>query len=192
MQFNEGDPKFDDVSEDLDEAGAEPGLAVSVPQFFELFRPLLEVLADGCDWKVADASEAVADRLGLDDEVRALTLQSGRLLFENRIRWAVTSLSKAELVDLIGPSTVRITNDGRAVLDTEEQIDRDFLLRTRPSYAAWHVDMGLKEPKPVSEVEAGAAVWMVRAGRGGVYAALLAFEWVYRRGGLMVIPAQQR
>ena len=72
----------------------------------------------------------------------------GACLFENRVRWAVTSLSKAELAELVGPSTVRISDDGRAVLETDEQIDRDFLLRTRPSYAAWHVDMGVEEPKP--------------------------------------------
>src|ERR1019366_8724285 len=121
------------------------------------------------DWKVPDASEAVADRVGLDEDARALTLQSGRLLFENRVRWAVTNLSKAELADVVGPSTVRITSDGQAALDTDEVIDRDFLLRTCPSYADWHVDMGIKAPKPPATA-AGAVVWMGRAGRGGVYA----------------------
>ena len=82
---------------------------------------------------MADASQAVADRLGLDAEARALTLRSGRGLVENRVRWAFTSLSKAELADLVGPSTIRITKDGRTVLDIDERIDRDFLLRTRPT-----------------------------------------------------------
>jgi hypothetical protein len=170
MSLSEGETELAVESDELDETGAEPAVAARVPQFFKLFRPLLEVLADGADWNVPAASELVADRLGLDDEARAITLASGGLLFLNRVRWAVTSLLKAELVDLVGPSTVRITQDGQAVLRTDEQIDRDFLLQTRPTYAAWHVDMGIKEPKAASEVEAGAAVWMVRAGRGGVYA----------------------
>jgi hypothetical protein len=141
-----------------------------VPQFFALFRPLLEVLSDGADWNVPKAAEAVADRIDLDHDARRLQLRTGRLLFENRVRWGVTNLLKAELVELVGPSTVRITNDGSAVLARDESIDRDFLLRTCPSYAAWHVDMGIEEPKSASDAEAGAAVWMVRAGRGGVYA----------------------
>ena len=130
---------------------------------------MLELLADGREWKIPDAAQAVAEGLGLGDEARTLRLRSGRLLFENRIRWAVTNLSKAELAELVGPSTVRISDDGRAVLETDEQIDRDFLLRTRPSYAAWHVDMGIEEPT-IAKPEPGAGVWMVRAGRGGAYA----------------------
>jgi hypothetical protein len=158
-----------DVSEELDEATADPGVAAGIPQFFDLFRPLLEVLADGSDWKLPDAAEVVADAIGVGEEARTLRLRSGRLLFENRIRWAFTCLSKAELAELVGPSTVRITNDGRAVVQTEARIDRDFLLQTRPTYAAWHVDMGIEEPRP-AEGEAAGGVWMVRAGRGGVYA----------------------
>jgi hypothetical protein len=166
VEYSEGEFPLEGVAEELDEAGADLGVAARIPQFVELLRPLLEVLADGRDWKVADASEAVADRLGLDAEARALTLRSGRGLFENRVRWAFTSLSKAELADLVGPSTIRITEDGRPVLDIDERIDRDFLLRTRPTYAAWHVDMGIEDPG-TAEAALGSVVWMVRAGRGG-------------------------
>jgi hypothetical protein len=169
VEHHDGELELDDGAEELEDAGADPGIAARVPQFFDLFRPLLEVLADGRDWKIPDAAEAVADRIGLDNEARALKLGSGRLLFENRVRWAFTSLSKAQLAELVGPSTIRVTTDGRAVLDTDETIDRDFLLRTRPSYAAWHVDMGIEEPTSAM-ADAGAVVWMVRAGRGGVYA----------------------
>ena len=107
------------MSEELDEATADPGVAAGIPQFFDLFRPLLEVLADGSDWKLPDAAEVVADAIGVGEEARTLRLRSGRLLFENRIRWAFTCLSKAELAELVGPSTVRITNDGRAVVQTD-------------------------------------------------------------------------
>lgn len=169
MEYDEGELELEDASDDVAEPGAGPAVASVIPQFFELLRPLLAVLAGGRDWKVPDASEAVADQLGLDDDARALRVRSGRLLFENRIRWAFTNLSKAGLAELVGPSTIRITNDGRTALDTEEEIDRDFLLRTRPSYAAWFVDMGIEEPKPAEEA-AAAGVWMVRAGRQGVYA----------------------
>ena len=160
----------DESPEELEEAGADAEVAARIPPFFDLLRPLLEVLADGRDWRVQDASGAVAERIALDEEARRLTLpRSERLVFENRVRWAFTSLSKAELAELVGPSTIRITQDGRAVLESSEVIDRDFLLRTRPSYAAWFVDMGIREPRQLPS-EGEARVWMVRAGRGGVYA----------------------
>ena len=124
MEYEEGAPELDDASEELDEEGADPGVAGRIPQFSKLFRPLLELLADGRDWKVPDAALAVADELGLGEEARTLRVQTGRLLFENRVRWAVTSLSKAELVELVGPSTVRISDDGRAVLETDEPSKR--------------------------------------------------------------------
>ena len=95
-------PNANGVSEELDEASADPGAATRTPQFFELFRPLLEVLADGREWKIPDAAQAVAEGLGLGEDARTLRLRSGRLLFENRVRWAVTSLSKAELAELVG------------------------------------------------------------------------------------------
>jgi len=168
----EGENDLADVSDEFEEPGVEPVAAAVLPQFFELFRPVLEVLSDGVDWNVPEAAGAVGDLVHLDQDARRLTHSSGRLVFENRIRWALTNLLKAELVELVGPSTVRITNDGRAVLEAEESINRDFLVRNRPSYAAWQVDMGIKEPKSAVDSEAGRTAWMVRAGRGGVYAPL--------------------
>ena len=145
MEYEGDELAVDEESDELEQGKVGAGVAEEIPQFFELFRPLLEVLADGGDWKVADASEAVADRVGLDEAARQLTLPSGRLLFENRVRWAFTSLSKAELAELVGPSTIRITSDGGSVLASDEVIDREYLLRTRPSYAAWFVDMGIEQ-----------------------------------------------
>src|SRR4051794_29475398 len=123
VEYGEEEIELGDALDDVVEVPARPTAASAVPQFFDLLRPLLAVLADGGNTKVPDASDAVADRLGLDEEARTLRLRSGRLLFENRIRWAVTNLSKAGLVELVGPSTVRITDDGRAVLNSEERID---------------------------------------------------------------------
>lgn len=121
-------------------------------------------------------------------------MASVRLLFEKRAWRAVTSLSKAELVDLVGPSTIRITgrwhpsspptysasstntardpitDDRRAALESGQAITEGFLLRTLPSYAVWVVAVGIPDPTP-AEVKAEPAVWMARAGRGAVYAA---------------------
>jgi restriction endonuclease Mrr len=112
MDQPEGELELDAVAAGIDETGADESVAARIPQVHELFRPLLEILDDGAAWNIAEASEAVADRIGLDPEARALTLRSGRLVFENRIRWTFTSLSKAELVDLVGPSTIQMRSHG--------------------------------------------------------------------------------
>jgi hypothetical protein len=169
VAYGEEEAELSGVAEEPDEVGVEPAAVAGIPQFFEFFRPLLEVLSDGAEWKVATAKEAVADRVGLSPAARALRLPSGGLLVANRVGWALTSLSKAELVELVGPSTVRITSDGRSVLESGEPIDRESLVMTRPSYAAWFVDMGIREPDPTS-ADAETRAWMVRAGSGGVYA----------------------
>jgi len=164
-----------DVLEEL-EGEVDPAIAPRVPQFHEIFRPVLEVLSEHDDLKIPELTRLVADRIGLDREATELRLPSGGLVLENRNRWAALSLSKAELTELVGPSRHRITDDGRALLATEETIDRDLLLGTRPTYLRWHEDMGVAEPEAAAEGTARAGVWLVRAGRDG----LLAPQFVVR------------
>lgn len=152
------------------EGEVDPTIAPRLPQFHKIFRPVLEVLSERDDLKIPELTRIVADCIGLDREATEVRLPSGGLLFENRIRWAALSLSKAELMELVGPSRYRITDDGRSLLAREGTIDRDLLLRTRPTYVRWHEDMGVAESEAASEGTARAGVWLVRAGRDGLLA----------------------
>ncbi len=78
----EGENDLADVSDEFEEPGVEPVAAAVLPQFFELFRPVLEVLSDGVDWNVPEAAGAVGDLVHLDQDARRLTHSSGRLVFD--------------------------------------------------------------------------------------------------------------
>ena len=141
-----------------------------VPTVGKLFRPVLEVVADGRPWSAGDVVAAVADLVGIDDASRALRHPSGQTVLFNRIGWAKTSLVKAGLIEQPGPSSIAITDSGRAVLDsTRGPIDREFLRENCPAFATWLADMG-QLPDEELDSSAETTVWMLRAGRGGTYA----------------------
>jgi hypothetical protein len=141
-----------------------------VPTYDRLFRPVLEVVADGRPWSAGDVAAAVADLVGIDDASRELRHPSGQTVLFNRIGWAKTFLVKAGLVEQPGPASIAITDSGRAVLESAEgPIDREFLRRNCPGFATWLADLG-QLPDEELDSSAETTVWMLRAGRGGTYA----------------------
>jgi len=159
-----------DETETADAAADTDGARSRIPTFDRLFREILLTIADGAVWRLADVANAVGDLIELDHESRELLLPSGHRVFENRIRWATTSLVKAGLIERPRPSSVAITDAGRQVLDIADgPIDREFLRANCPGFAAWRADMG--EDLPEERQPSGTpTVWMVRAGRNGAYA----------------------
>ena len=95
---------------------------------------------------------------------------SGQTVLVNRIGWAKTSLVKAGLLEQPAPSSIVITDAGHAVLnEVAGPLDREFLRENCPGFAAWLADMG-QLPAEELDSSAGSTVWMLRAGRAGVYA----------------------
>lgn len=162
------------VSDDgggLDLAGDGDGVKSRIPSVDRLFREVLESIADGQLHDLPALVGLVSDRVGLDAESRAQRNRSGMTVIENRVRWAVANLGKAGLLQQPRASAVIITDDGRHVLDTiHGSIDRAFLRDTRPGFARWMADMGGELPEEERAPSEAPTVWMVRAGRGGVYA----------------------
>lgn len=118
-----------------------------------------------------EVAEAVADLLGLDEASRELRHQSGQTVLTNRIGWAKTSLVKAGLLEQPAPSSIVITDEGRRVLNSVHgPIDHEYLSRHCPGFASWLADMG-QLPAEELDANSGSTVWMLRAGRGGRYAA---------------------
>ncbi len=151
---------------------SDPGLgSPGVPSYDQLFRPILEVVADGRTWSMGEVAQAVADRVGMDEASREIRLASGQTVLENRIGWAKTSLLKAQLLQQPGPASIAITDAARAALESVDgPIDREFLRQNCPGYVGWLADMG---ELPAEELDSTqpSTVWMLRAGRGGRYAA---------------------
>ncbi|MHB8660092.1 MAG: ADP-ribosylglycohydrolase family protein [Solirubrobacteraceae bacterium] len=165
----DGHFEVEEAAEGLQDGVLDQRVAGQAPQFHQMYRELLDALAEQEEMSVPELTNAIGARMALDENVMQLRLASGRFVVRNRVHWAATSLLKADLIELIGPSTYRILPAGRDLLETEERIDGDLLLQIRPSYARWHEDMGITKARGRS-VERGSTVWMVRAGRGGALA----------------------
>jgi restriction system protein len=104
---------------------------MTVPGFQDLTLPLLELAGDGGDHRLSDAADLLAERLRITPEERDELLPSGRQSrFANRVGWAKTYLSKANLLQSTGRATFSITERGRGVLASRpERIDLPFLMQ---------------------------------------------------------------
>jgi hypothetical protein len=157
------------------ERGGQPpsdkSLESRAPTTDQLLHPVLEALADGETRDTATVAKMAADLLGLDAATRALKVPSGALRIEHRVGWARTNLVRAGLVEQPGESVMRITDAGRETLASAEARIDDLYLRAHcAGYAAWIADMGGELPEDELAGAEQPVVWLVRAGRGGIYA----------------------
>jgi restriction system protein len=90
--------------------------------------PVLNAAVNG-EVRISDVVASLADQLGLSEEDRAALLPSGRQqVFDNRVRWAKTYLTKAGLIESTKRAHFRITDRGRqALANNPERIDNDYL-----------------------------------------------------------------
>lgn len=72
---------------------------MAIPDFQTTMLPLLKLSADGKEWKIADATERLADEFELTSEEKGQLNPSGRArTFYNRVAWAKVYLAKAGLI----------------------------------------------------------------------------------------------
>jgi hypothetical protein len=141
------------------------------PTTDELLHPVLEALADGETREISTLAELASDALGLDAQTRAVKMPAGMSRVEHRVGWARTSLVRAGLVDQPRESAIRITEAGRTLLaSADDRINGAYLRTHCPSYASWIADMGGELPEDELTSHGDPVVWMVRAGRGGMFA----------------------
>ena len=99
-----------------------------LPDYQSLMLPVLQASSKG-EVRIGAVVEELADKLGLGPQERSELLPSGKqTVFSNRVHWAKTFLSKAELVELTRRGHFRITPRGVAVLKSAPaSIDTKFL-----------------------------------------------------------------
>lgn len=143
--------------------------SVAIPDYQTLMRPVLVLHSDGEEHTAGAIREAMAELFGLSDAERQQLLPSGRApLFHNRVGWTVSHLSRAGALERTRRAHTRVTERGRQLLaDHAERIDSG-VLEQFPEYVAFLNRGDTDEPEPDDVDRQG--VWMVRAGRGGVYA----------------------
>lgn len=88
-----------------------------IPDFQSIIRPLLAYGSDGKERTVREAIDFLAEEFNLSDEDRKVLLPSGQdLMFNNRLRWAMTYLSKAGLIVKPRRGVYAITERGSLAL----------------------------------------------------------------------------
>lgn len=88
-----------------------------IPDYQTLMRPLLQLAADGQEHKLRDASETLAQTLGLSEAERNALLPSGtQTVFSNRVGWARTYLKEAGALSTPRRGYFQITTRGQQLL----------------------------------------------------------------------------
>ncbi len=126
-------------SREQSEAGAFPGwesvelesfvttILMPIPDYQSLMLPVLKASAHG-EVRIGAVVESLADELRLTEDERAQLLPSGKqTVFSNRVHWAKSYLSKAQLVELTRRGHFIITPLGQSVSATEPCRDRQPL-----------------------------------------------------------------
>ncbi|MGL4304670.1 MAG: restriction endonuclease, partial [Mycobacteriaceae bacterium] len=91
-------------------------------------------LSDGQVWKKSQVSDSVIKLVGLTEQQCAETLNSGELRVVNRIGWALSALSRAELVSKPARGNFVITEAGRDQLAAHPKGISIRMLKSFPAY----------------------------------------------------------
>jgi restriction system protein len=92
-------------------------MAVAIPDFQTIMRPMLKLASDGKEHSLGDARGQLADRFKRTDEERKVLLPSGRqAIFVNRVAWAKVYLQRAGLLDTPQRGHFKISDRGRKAL----------------------------------------------------------------------------
>jgi restriction endonuclease Mrr len=92
--------------------------------------PVLVVSSQG-EVRIGQVVDELANQLELSQEDRSDLLPSGKqTVFSNRVPWAKSYLSKAQLVEMTGRGYFRITPRGQAVLrSSPKRMDNKVLMQ---------------------------------------------------------------
>ena len=121
---------------------------MSVPDFQSLMLPTLKALADGSEAPVKDIDARVRDSENLTSkEVEEMQPSGRQTVFVSRIRWALTYMGRAGLLERTRRGVYRLMPEGSSLLsESPSRIDLK-LLQQYPPYAEW------KRQSPSSDKE---------------------------------------
>jgi restriction system protein len=107
-----------------------------IPDFQSLMLPIMKIAQDGAEHTARELRQHIGDELGLTEAERKELLPSGtQPVFTNRIAWARSHLTMAELLEKMGKGRFRITQRGKEVMASNPPaINMRFLLQF-PEYA---------------------------------------------------------
>jgi len=103
---------------------------MSIPDFQTLMLPVLKAASKG-EVHIGQIVDQLANEMNLSEEEREKLLPSGKQeVFSNRVQWAKSYLSKAQLIEITRRGYFKITERGIEVLKTSpDRIDIAFLMK---------------------------------------------------------------
>ena len=112
-----------------------------VPKYEELMWPALQVLQEkGGPTNIPEMIDAVIEKMGLPDEVRDVTYDTGQPAFERKLGWARSWLKLAmNAVDNVKPGVWNLTPKGVDLLKgTEDEMYKKFMPLKKAHLKAWN------------------------------------------------------
>ena len=90
-----------------------------IPDYQSIYQPLLKLLSDDGEHPIREIINQLGNHFKLTEEERKVWLPSGNaILFDNRVHWARTYLSKAGLLYNPRRGVVKITEEGKRVISS--------------------------------------------------------------------------
>lgn len=114
--------------------------AMPVPDFQSLMLPILKALSGVGEMPISKMRTHVANIEGLTpDDLREVFPSSLKPVFTKRMRFAVTALSRAGLVEKVRRGVYRLTDDGERLLAQSPTQITLKILRKYPAYVEWQI-----------------------------------------------------
>lgn len=103
---------------------------MSVPEYYEIYLPLLETLNTKPAFLPNDVYGPLATRINEVSGEEKVILKNGGYEFVNRVNWAIIHLKEAGLLKEDDNHYVSVTDEGKRVLSSlPHRIDNDFLMQ---------------------------------------------------------------
>lgn len=103
---------------------------MGIPSQTEMFKFVLETMADYPQFSRREAKNAVCEKLNLSAEEQGQKTSSGVPIYESRAGWAVTWLYDARYIARVGRGTYAITEKGKCIMGENLTAD-EFARRLR-------------------------------------------------------------
>jgi len=104
-----------------------------LPTWDALAPIVLNLVQQKDEWHGKELNVAVADKLGLPDELRSTTYSNHQNIIEDRSGWAISELSTAGLLRRTRRGYYTISSLGKELASKKELVDRDLIHR-QPLY----------------------------------------------------------
>ncbi|BCH33271.1 restriction endonuclease [Mesorhizobium sp. L-8-10] len=128
---------------------------MTIPDYQALMLPVLRIAAAGAT-RVPEASDKIADQLGLSEPEREEMLPSGRQrILHNRIHWAKFYMSKAGLIDSPSRGVFKASEAGNALLARNPASIDVETLKAYPAFVEFYA--ASKEASPAEAAATSAA-----------------------------------